>query len=46
MDLWIQPRHLHKAETTDPSEGLVLFDMPPQAEVPFPDVMKKFIIEY
>jgi len=46
MDLWIQPRHLHKAETTDPSEGLVLFDMPPQAEVPFPDVMKNFIIEY
>ena len=46
MDLWICPRHLQKAGAVNPAEGLFTFHMPPQAEVPFPDMMKGFVIEY
>lgn len=46
MDFWIQPRYLHKADTIDPTEGLAIFHMPPQAEVPFHDAMKGFVVEY
>lgn len=46
MDLWIRPRHLPKAEHIDPTTGIVTFHMPPQAEIPLPENMKQFIIEY
>lgn len=46
MDFWICPRHLQRADAVNPAEGLFTFHMPPQAEVPFPDMMKGFVIEY
>lgn len=46
MTLWIRPKYLSNPKQADPTIGISIFHMPPQAELPLPDIMKQFISEY
>ena len=46
MNLWICPKYLSRSEQSDPSSGMTTFHMPPQAEIPLPETIKSYFIEY